>query len=340
VLICCDGSAEVGMGHVVRCLALADELRDRHGAAVTFAMRGSELGIGRVQAAGYPVVQPGDGPFDYAGWLEGAIAATGATALVLDVRDELSADQVRRVKETTGVAISVIDDPTDRRLVADDVFYPPVPQVGALQWPGFTGAVHSGWQWVLLRREFADEPVRDRRSVPTVLVTMGGSDPAGFTLKAVRALARVASRLECRVLVGPGFARTEELASLAMEFPHRLSLVRSGDVRGEMLAADLGLISFGMTAYEAAACALPAVHLSLSADHAMSSSAFAKAGVAVSLGEGANVTEEAIAAAVEALIADAGKRATMGRDARKLVDGRGAERTAAHVIRSCGGVDD
>ena len=39
VIVRCDGSPAIGMGHVSRCLALAGELRDVHGCAVTFAMR-------------------------------------------------------------------------------------------------------------------------------------------------------------------------------------------------------------------------------------------------------------------------------------------------------------
>ena len=53
---------------------------------------------------------------------------------------------------------------------------------------GHTGQLHVGWEWVLLRREFAQRPSQLPHERPLVLVTMGGSDPAGLTLKAVSAL--------------------------------------------------------------------------------------------------------------------------------------------------------
>ncbi len=37
-LMHCDGIPLIGFGHVVRCLTLADELRDSHGCEVMFAM--------------------------------------------------------------------------------------------------------------------------------------------------------------------------------------------------------------------------------------------------------------------------------------------------------------
>ena len=94
------------------------------------------------------------------------------------------------------------------------------------------------------------------------------------------------------------------------------------------VAADLGVLSFGVTAYEAAACALPAVHLCLTDDHALSSSAFVEAGLAVSLGLAEAVPEARVAEVVDELLADTERRRLMGEQARRLVDGKGAGRIA------------
>ena len=55
ILFRCDGSIEIGMGHVVRCLALAGELSQNHNSNITFAMRASKLGIEKVNKI-YPVL--------------------------------------------------------------------------------------------------------------------------------------------------------------------------------------------------------------------------------------------------------------------------------------------
>jgi spore coat polysaccharide biosynthesis predicted glycosyltransferase SpsG len=330
VLVRCDGSPEIGLGHVVRCLALARELRDRHGHPVTFIMRIGALGMGMVRQAGFPVFEtPKGADFDYGAWLADAVETTAAEILVLDVRDGLTLDDVRAIRERTRLRVAVIDDTSDRRLAADDVFYPPVPQARALKWPGFAGRVHTGWEWVLLRPAFAAEPRRAPHEPPVVLIAMGGSDPAGLTLKAMRALERVPGPIECVLLLGPGFLHDAQLGRLLESCPHVSLIVRDGDVRAQMLAADLAVLSFGVTAYEAAACALPAVHLCLTEDHALSSSVFAQAGLAVSLGRADQVEEARLAEVVGSMLADHAGRRAMGARARDLVDGAGTARIAA-----------
>ena len=145
VLFRCDGSSEIGLGHVARCLALADEFRKRHDCIVTFAMRRDFLGFRLCEEQGYRVVRgltpnlPDEGI-----WLRDISQDIRAGILVLDVRDELPREIVQRLRDE-GMLIVTIDDPTDRRLDADLAFYPPIPQLQQIDWLGFTGKRYAGW---------------------------------------------------------------------------------------------------------------------------------------------------------------------------------------------------
>ena len=295
---------------MVRCQALAGAVAhlapDSH---ITFAMEsGAEF------VSGFPVTGP---------------SLTAADVLVADVRGESVS---RRDLDAFPGLVVVIDDGSDRRLAADLAFYPPVPQVQRLDWTGFTGDWYAGFDWVVLRQAFAsvEERVAESPSgqeAPTVLVTMGGSDPFGLTAATLDELGRhPVPEATYHVVLGPAY-----------EGPYLSALTSGLDVRYYRAPTDLqalmgratvAIASFGMTAYELAAMGTPAIYLSISEDHAESASACEAAGLGVSAGMDPSAVPEALGA----LLSNPERRAQMGAQARSRVDGRGAERIARLML--------
>jgi spore coat polysaccharide biosynthesis predicted glycosyltransferase SpsG len=310
VALRCDGSRELGLGHVVRCLAVADELRAL-GADVVLASRPDSVALELAARADHALAEPE--------------AVADADVALFDIRDGTGRAHLEALRET-GTVVAVLDDGSERRLAADVAFYPPVPRVGRLDWLGFDGTLHWGWEWIALRAAFADAPPRPRRPRPRVLVAAGGSDPAGLTLRAVRALELVDLDLDPVVMLGAGFARRDELdAVLAAARRTYALVVDPHDVAGTMAAADVAIASFGVTAYELAALQVPAVHLCLTDDHADSATALDAAGVARSLGRHDLVADAELADAIGAL-------AAAPPEVPRLVDGLGAARIARELL--------
>jgi spore coat polysaccharide biosynthesis protein SpsF len=351
VVVRCDGDAAIGMGHVSRCLALADALRDEHACAVTFAMRDPEgAGVAAVRACGYEVAHINAAEAaDYGGELAALIAARGARAVVVDVRDSLSRASLDDIRGS-GTRVVIVDDGTERRLAADLAFYPPVPQVEELDWSGYAGRRFTGWDWVLLKAEFSElgsrgsgrasgagsESASEASAAVDVLVTMGGSDPAGMTEFTIDALNLLPMPLAVQVVIGPAFARPIELVDTVARSKHSVHVVHSpASMPTLMRASRIAVASFGVSAYELAACGVPAVHLGLTPDHARSASAFEREQIALNAGVFADVTPRQVADAAARLIGSARLRMKMAARARSLVDGRGASRIARLVVDSC-----
>jgi spore coat polysaccharide biosynthesis protein SpsF len=363
------------MGHVSRCLALADVLRREHGGGVTFAARGSHReGVSAIAAAGYELDVICAGPLeDYGDELRRIADARRPSAVVVDVRDALTRASLESLR-ASGRRVAVIDDATDRRLAADLVFYPPSPAVEELDWRGFSGRRYAGWEWVIVRREFATPPddsspasasassrfddvgtsdvgrsdvgrsdvgrsvvsafrrTSDAVRTSDVLITMGGADPAGMTEFTLAALEKISMPLAVCVVVGPAFARADDLVRSVGRSRHAIAFERAPASLAPLVrTARLAVAAFGVTAYELAAGGLPAVHLCLTDDHARMAAVFEREGPAVSAGVFGRITHEQVADAVRALIGDADRRATMAKRGRELVDGRGVERVAAAV---------
>jgi spore coat polysaccharide biosynthesis protein SpsF len=327
-LIRCDGDAQLGLGHVYRCLALADELRERQGVGVTFAIQRGAQAFERVQGSGYPAArQPSD--LSEQEWLDELLERSGADLLVLDVRTDLSRTAVDRWR-ARGIVTAAIDDGSERRLACDRVFLPPVQQVQSLDWTGFTGKLHCGLEWILLRPQFAHAgPKVWAQGPPRLLIAMGASDPAGLTLTAAQALDTLEDPFEATLLLGPAFAHDERLARWLPTSRGHFTVRRNvDDVAPLMSQSDLAIASFGMTAYELAALGTPALLLALSEDHARSASLLVDAGAAVCLGVHDRISSADLATAAAGLLRSRERRIALSRAAASRIDGRGAERIA------------
>ena len=342
ILFRCDGSHEIGFGHIVRCIALADELRDKHGSGVVFAVLYDNKAMEMILNHGYKVetANPREDQFDYGDWFNCIVKKNHPCALILDIRDDLPPDIVSNLRKK-GILVVTIDDPTDRRLLADLAFYPPVPQVEKMDWQGFTGQRFIGWEWVILRREFShnDENLYKRikatkkTKIHNILVTMGGSDPKGMTLKTMEALKVIDGQFEVTIILGPGFAHRDSLNEILGNFPHihRIfeNVLNIGDIMAE---ADLAVASFGVTAYELAAMGVPAIHLCLTQDHCKSSSVFQKNKIAFCMGQIDEVDVETLAQKVKYLVSHQKLRRNMIKRSQKLFSDNGTPLVAQKII--------
>jgi spore coat polysaccharide biosynthesis protein SpsF len=324
-LIRCDGGGKFGYGHVKRMVSLAKSLRDREGIGAVFALNGSSDAAEPVRRAGFAVSREFT--------LNTLIDAHHPDMLVLDGRE----GPTRGELETLGKRVAltaVIDDGDTRRLAADFAYYPPVAQAEALSWSGSHCSPRIGWEWALLGIGSTAVPQRAHGGRPVVLVTMGGSDPMGLTLRAAQALAKLDPTFRARFVIGPGTdgaATARKIVSLRADFE---TIEGADDLATEYAGADIALAAFGVTAYELAAYGVPALYLGLTPDHVLSAGAFEKSGMGESLGLAADATDEIIARGVEGLLNDAARRRQMRVAGLMTIDGRGAARIAADLAQA------
>lgn len=331
VLIRCDGGTDYGWGHLTRSLAVAEPLRTAHGAEVHFAFRGDEAARETISDREFRLHRLAEDESE-AEWMDDLVGDLGPDALVLDVRSDLSPGRVREWRRD-GVLVASIDDITPRRLEADLVFYPPVPQVEEMDWSGHDGEVLVGWRWVVVDERF--EPTYERSSShpPTVLVTMGGSDPMSMTSTAIKAISQVGAELRLMVVIGASFQNHEELSGVIEQLNIEPDIHQNTNRMPELMdRADIGVASFGVTAYELAAMGVPSVHLCLTEDHAKSSRFFEEEGMAMCLGLNRLVKPHTVADAVQKILEHPGLRTDMRQACLERVDNHGGHRIAARIM--------
>ncbi|HJT43552.1 MAG TPA: NTP transferase domain-containing protein [Rhizomicrobium sp.] len=329
-LIRCDGGGKFGYGHVKRMVALARALRDREGIGVIFALNGTEDAAMPIRRAGFAVTMLNSASA-LAGTLESLVGAHQPDILLLDGREGPSRADVEKFKRHVAVC-AAIDDGHERRLACDFAYYPPVPGACALDWSGSNTLPRLGWEWAILGLNPNIARKRVPAARPTVLVAMGGSDPQGLTLRMARALAVLDSVYRIRFVIGTGMKDADVVARGLVGLRNNYETVEGADdLSIEYTSADMALCAFGVTAYELAACGVPALYLGLTADHAVSASAFADAGMGLSLGVADKISDADIARNVQWLLNKPSMRREMRRQGMALIDGQGAARIAADL---------
>jgi len=325
-LIRCDGGGKFGYGHVKRMVALARALRDHENIGVHFALNGSEDVAVPIRRAGFEITM-----LNADSSLERLIGAKRPDILLLDGREGPSRTELERLKRDIAVT-AAIDDGHERRLACDYAYYPPVPSALALDWTGSRALPRLGWEWAVLGLNPNIVRKHVPASRPTLLVTMGGSDPHGLTLRMAMALTGLDSVYRVRFVIGAGMKGAETVARGLVTLKKNYETVEGADdLSVEYASADVAICAFGVTAYELAACGIPAIYLGLTQDHASSAAAFAKAGMGISLGVADKVSDAEILRSVEGLLNNSAARRDMRKQGLALLDGQGAARIAADL---------
>jgi spore coat polysaccharide biosynthesis predicted glycosyltransferase SpsG/CMP-N-acetylneuraminic acid synthetase len=328
VLFRVDGSGPVGMGHVFRSLAIAEALRGLSRADIAFLMSADQTeGLVTVSRAGYAVRVVGDRKEET--YLE-HIRDFAPAILINDLpaldRSYLTA--LSHLGATTVNLVDTIDDLETTEHYAQVIVS--VMNQDRETPEGFYG----GPAYAILREHFRGREKEVREAPRLVLLSFGGSDPQGLTLKAARALQDLDASVEVVAVAGPAFSFRREFEALSGALPRRVPLINEAGahIAELMLEADVMVGSGGMSVYEIAALGTPGIILGQNAREDARMRDFAAHGTVEYLGLGTEVDEGVLASAVAGLLADPERRRAMSARGRALVDGFGAMRAAEVVL--------
>ena len=152
----------------------------------------------------------------------------------------------------------------------------------------FKGKNFIGYEYTILRNIFYQQKnflFKKKENKPKkIVICMGGSDPNNITLKLLEIINKYAQdEIFFDIVVGPGYKPKEELNLYLKEFKYNFKLHQSLSEKRmvDLLnVCNLAIITFGVTAYELAALAVPSIHICLDKDHFEASNVFQENGIA------------------------------------------------------------
>jgi spore coat polysaccharide biosynthesis predicted glycosyltransferase SpsG len=193
-----------------------------------------------------------------------------------------------------------------------------------------------GPEYAILRPEFRKHTRSSRviGSVKKVMLSFGGGEDRGLTLFCLEAIKRSGWEGSVIAVVGQGNPFIKEIHTWASCSGAGWVQIRidEPDMVGVMADCDLGVISGGMTSFEAAVMGLPTLMVCLAENQKANIEAWSHLGVSVDLGDVGQLEEESFARQFLALVHDEKRREFMSRLGREVVDGQGAERVAEIML--------
>lgn len=339
LIIRTDATSQLGAGHLMRCLALAQAWKDTGGKATFISCCDSIKLRERIFAEGFDFIA-----------LERPYPDQGDLAVTLKILSDINqrqsewknwivvdgyhfdAEYQRRIKQA-GCSLLCIDDfgqakhyfadlVLNQNISADSSWY-------------ISRELYSrvllGPRFSLLRREFINCGQR-RKKISSlahkVLVTLGGADPDRFTLKVIQALKQVNDlEMEAAVVVGPANKHFKEIESHLSQLPFPFRLLPAADNMAELMDwADIAISAGGSTSWELAFMGLPFLVVALADNQRPIAKGLGYAGIAINLGWHEEVTIEYMAQELIKVVSQKDKREEMSRRGQGLVDGQGSAR--------------
>lgn len=343
---------QIGTGHLIRCLTLANVVRPM-GTRVRFVCRHvTPFLSARLAEAGHELIllppaadsALGSG---YAAWL-GASQEQDARDTAAALRDSdwdwLVVDhygldaQWETALRPVCRRVMVVDDLANRRHDCDVLLDQNLASSTSRykQLVPATCRRFEGPSYALLRPGFGDarQKLAKGRERKGLNIFFGGTDPAGATLKALDAIQAIQDcDFAVDVIAGNDNPRLEEIATRCATLTGAVLHVQPRDMAALFSRAALALGAGGTASWERCCLGLPTVIIRIAENQRDGSAALAKARAAVDMGPLEQVSSAKLAGLLLRLASRPRLLAAMGRRASALVDGRGAERIAIYLAR-------
>lgn len=318
LLIRCDASPQLGAGHAMRCMALAE----RAEAAVFMMRSGHEL----VASRGFSTIAIDIG----ANQTQPAANAWRPDWIVVDI----DAAEGFVVEASPIAPVLRLDDggfahPTAAKLVLNpnvgivNADYPRVEPRRLLLGPGYA----------LLRRTFNEQlphsGAPSANGQPCIFVGFGGSDPPNMTTRAIRALSALGG---CRlqVVLGAGNPHRASVEAAAAGDTNIEIHVDPPDLAVLMARSDIAVTAASGMLWEVMSLGVPVLAIAI-AENQRRNLEWLGANGGGALGWHEDVTGASLVTSVRNALRDHEWCWAAAESGRKLVDGRGVERVLARM---------
>lgn len=313
IVIKTDASHMIGSGHVMRCITLANQLKNVGFTIIFICRKFPGNSISHIRNQGFLVEELHDyGAPDHWSWIKenweldaeetrNAILRFNSPVNMIII-DHYSIDskwenRIRQHVKKIMVVDDLADRPHDCDLLLDQNYYINMQDRYETLLPEACTKL-LGPNYVLLREEFLSSNIKEVKRnghIERILIFFGGSDPTGETLKTLKSLSNLnMPEVYLDVVVGESNPQKRKIQDYCRKSPTITFHVQVNNMAELMMQADLAIGAGGSTMWERCILALPSLSIIVANNQKELVEAVAFAGATVNLGESRDVTPNTI----------------------------------------------
>lgn len=193
-----------------------------------------------------------------------------------------------------------------------------------------------GHTYSLIRNDFIDaasEKERDAKQVGKILVTIGGSDPKNVTVRVLEALDRLEQDLSIKVILGPLYRDQEELMKRSYAENHQVEMIHfTNRIVDYYKWADVAITAGGNSLYEMLYMGLPTITIKTASNQNAVKIISEEYQATFYVGDEQQLSTELLEEKTRFFLNNTTFREEIARAAEKLIDGLGVQRVINEMI--------
>lgn len=331
-----DANSNIAMGHVMRCLSIADKIKALGKECLFIISEKDSEAL--IMERGHKLICL-DNHYDNKDAeiekLMEVLEAHKVDKLLLDSY-EVTACYMNALREK--VWLCYIDDMVSFKYPADAIinytFNATEKLYEQYNYDDST-KFYLGGQYAPLRAQFENNRIKIKDSVDGIFITSGGTDPYHFILKLIKKMEETGfDYISKKIVVGHFYSDIEELKKLAKDNNSLEIYQNISNMADVITECDIAISAGGTTLYELAACGIPTVAFSMADNQLPGVKAFDELGILKYSGDirkDCDIVVDEIINQVDALIKSKELRENYHSKAQSFIDGKGSLRIAKIV---------
>ncbi|MBC8505213.1 MAG: UDP-2,4-diacetamido-2,4,6-trideoxy-beta-L-altropyranose hydrolase [Anaerolineales bacterium] len=338
LLIRADGNSQIGIGHLMRCLALSQAWQEK-GGEVHFAIGESSVSLeSRLHEEGINshVLTGASGGVSDETQIKELVERVEPIWVVVDGY-QFGINYQEAIKQTDSKLLFIDDFGHADHYIADLVLNQNVYAESTLYVlkDRFTKLL-LGSRYALLRREFWQWRKWERKisqNARKIIITLGGGDNENVAINVIRVIDSLEKDdLEIVAVIGRANNYWKSFQEAMVRHRSRFRLEHNvADMPSKIAWADIAISAGGSTCWELAFMGLPTFVITLAENQKSVGPGLEKVGAAISLGWHNDISFDQLPSRIEELLADVNQRSMMTKSGQILVDGFGAHRVIQHM---------